>query len=134
MTDNRIYYYSSPIPSTPPARKSPGQPVVATGAEETKFAAVLSQKMQGLKFSQHAQTRLKARHIQLSPADVTKLGRAVDLAEQKGARDTLVMLEQGPGRRVAFIVSVPNRTVITALDNASMRENVFTNIDSAVIV
>jgi flagellar operon protein len=52
----------------------------------------------------------------------------VDRAEEKGARDSLVLL-----RDMAFIVSVSNRTVVTAMDGERLKENVFTNIDSAVI-
>lgn len=109
-------------------------PPAAASQEGGKFASLLAQQIQALKFSQHAQTRLAARRIQLSPADVARLGRAVEQGAHKGARDMLVLLEQPPGQRVAFIVNVPHRTVVTAVDNASMKDNVFTNIDSAVIV
>ena len=51
-----------------------------------------------------------------------------DVARAKGARSSLILTEAG-----AFVVSVSNRTVITAMDPAQMRERVVTNIDSAVI-
>ncbi len=66
--------------------------------------------------------------MQLNDADMTTLQLAVNRAEEKGARDSLVLL-----RDMAFIVSVPNRTVVTAMDSEHLKENVFTNIDSAVI-
>jgi flagellar operon protein len=84
---------------------------------------------QGLKFSAHAKERLSLRNINLSADDLSRMNDAVNKAAAKGARQSLLVMENQ-----AFIVSVPNRTVITALDNNSMKENVFTNIDSAVIV
>ena len=84
---------------------------------------------QPLRFSKHATERLEQRQIMLTPADVTRLTRAVDNAASKGARDSLILLN-----RTAFVVNVPNRTVITAVDEDHMRENVFTNIDSAVVL
>lgn len=84
---------------------------------------------QELKFSAHAKERLSLRNINLSSSDLSRMNDAVNKAAAKGARQSLLVMENQ-----AFIVSVPNRTVITALDNNSMKENVFTNIDSAVIV
>jgi len=83
----------------------------------------------GLKFSAHAKERLALRNIDLSSEDVARMTDAVNKAAAKGARQSLLVMDNQ-----AFIVSVTNRTVITALDGGSMRENVFTNIDSAVIV
>jgi len=83
----------------------------------------------GLKFSAHAKERLGLRNINLSEGDVARLTSGVDKAASKGARQSLLVMDNQ-----AFIVSVTNRTVITALDGSSMKENVFTNIDSAVIV
>ena len=82
-----------------------------------------------LKFSAHAKERLALRNIQLSADDIARITDAVNKAAAKGARQSLLVMDNQ-----AFIVSVTNRTVITALDGGSMKENVFTNIDSAVIV
>src|SRR5260221_14654702 len=82
-----------------------------------------------LKFSAHAKERLSMRNINLSAEDISRLTDAVNKAAGKGARQSLLVMDNQ-----AFIVSVTNRTVITALDCGSMKENVFTNIDSAVIV
>jgi flagellar operon protein len=92
------------------------------------FADVLHKSAHELKFSAHAQSRLTSRNIDLTPEIMRKLDEAVTGAEPKGARDSLVLLAG-----LAFIVNVPNRTVVTAMDGASVKENVFTNIDSAVI-
>ena len=95
---------------------------------ERSFDAILQKELQEVRFSKHAQERLNERNIQLDQKDLADLQQAVSLAEKKGANDSLVLL-----RDVAFIVSVKNRTVVTALDGESMKQNVFTNIDSAVI-
>jgi len=96
------------------------------------FDAVLQTSVdrgQALKFSAHAKERLALRNINLSEEDTARITDAVNKAAAKGARQSLLVMDQ-----MAFIVSVTNRTVITALDGGSMKENVFTNIDSAVIV
>jgi flagellar operon protein len=106
----------------------------ASRAAETvqPFDAVLqnaADKGVALKFSAHAKERLSLRNISLSPEDMARMSDAVNKAAAKGARQSLLVMDHQ-----AFIVSVTNRTVITALDGNSMKENVFTNIDSAVIV
>jgi len=94
------------------------------------FQKVLEQQLvKDLKFSAHAQQRLASRQIRLTPQEMSGLREAVGKAEAKGAKESLVVME-----RVALVVSVKNRTVITAVDSQSMKDNVFTQIDSAVIV
>jgi flagellar operon protein len=82
-----------------------------------------------IKFSGHAQVRLASRKITLSGDDIAKLGNAITKAAAKGARESLVLMDQA-----ALVVSVPNRTVITAVDKSALKENIFTNIDSAMIL
>ena len=84
---------------------------------------------QGLKFSAHASQRLRERQINLDPETMTKMNDAITKADSKGVQDTLVLTKDA-----AMIVSVPNRTVITAMDRAALEGNVFTNIDGAVII
>lgn len=96
------------------------------------FDAVLQTTVQqgsALKFSAHAKERLSMRNINLSAQDLSNITNAVNKAAAKGARQSLLVMNN-----LALIVSVTNRTVITALDDSNMKENVFTNIDSAVIV
>ncbi len=83
----------------------------------------------GIKFSGHAQTRLQSRQITLSDHDVARLGQAMTKAASKGAKDSLVLMD-----KTAFVVSVANRTVITAVASDALQENIFTNIDSAMIL
>jgi flagellar operon protein len=79
-------------------------------------------------WSAHAAARLRQRGIELTPDQTQRLETAVDKAAAKGAKDALVLLDDN-----AMVVSVTNRTVITALGTHQAKENVFTNIDSAVI-
>jgi flagellar operon protein len=108
-------------PSSAPAPAS-----VPTGPA---FADVLrTQPGQPVHFSSHALQRAERRGIDLSPATLGRLNDGVDRAAAKGARASVVFVDQ-----TAFVVAVPNRTVITAVDREHMKQQVFTNIDSAVI-
>ncbi|MCC6395759.1 MAG: flagellar protein [Bacteroidetes bacterium] len=98
------------------------------GTKESAFENALQEELRGLTFTRHARERLAARNMQLNDADMSNLQQAVNRAAEKGAKDSLVLL-----RDMAFIVSVRNRTIVTAMDSEHMKENVFTNIDSAVI-
>lgn len=84
---------------------------------------------QGVKFSQHAIDRMRSRGISLDPSDLEKLNKAVEKASQKGSKDTLVIMDGA-----AMVVNIKNKTVVTAMDTALMKENVFTNIDSTVLI
>jgi len=92
---------------------------------------VLKDKLieQEVKFSSHAKQRLDQRGIQLDAQAMSRLNSAVEKASQKGSNDSLVLMKD-----IAFVVNVRNRVVITAVDQASMKEHVFTNIDSAIIL
>lgn len=82
-----------------------------------------------VKFSGHALDRVRDRGIAMNNELMKKLEGAVDSAEKKGSKDSLILTQDA-----AFIVSVKNRTVITVLDRNAMSGNVFTNIDSTVVV
>lgn len=95
-------------------------------------AAVSFQQLldkEAIKFSAHAKMRLENRQIILSQEQMTKLNDAIVKAENKGAKESLILMD-----KTAFVVSVKNKTVITAIAEDSLKENVITNIDSAVIV
>jgi flagellar operon protein len=91
------------------------------------FDSIFQQELEKIKFSSHALKRLEERQIQLSGDEMVKINSAVERAEQKGARDSLVMMDS-----TAFIVNIPNKTIVTALPVNESDENVFTNIDSVV--
>lgn len=80
-------------------------------------------------FSNHAVKRLEQRGIELKPEQLNKIESAIDSAAAKGAKESLILLKD-----MALIVNVHNRTVVTAMDGSSMKDNVFTQIDSAVII
>lgn len=109
-------------------------PIRNTGSASFPDLLQQLQQNQRLHFSAHAQNRLNARDIQLTEASMEKLTDAVDRAAAKGARDALVLMPgAASGNDLALVVSVANRTVITAVDGDHLKDNVFTNIDSAVI-
>ena len=100
------------------------------------FEDVLRQQMGGtaesrseLKFSKHANMRLEQRDIALSADQSQRLEAGVAKASEKGIKESLVIVDS-----LAFIVNVPNQTVVTAMDQTESDENVFTNIDGAVII
>ncbi|MES2201228.1 MAG: TIGR02530 family flagellar biosynthesis protein [candidate division FCPU426 bacterium] len=108
------------------------EPASKTTAASLSFGQVLEAnlvKSGELKFSAHAQSRIQSRNIQLSVQDLSRLENGVAQAAAKGSRESLLLKDN-----LAFVVSVKNNTVITAVDASSMKGNVFTNIDSAVIV
>lgn len=123
-------FLPNPIQPVRTDRPQPRKPI-AGQTENSAFARVLDEKLpsQGVKFSQHAQERLKARNITLSANDLANLEGAVNSVARKGGKESLVMMKDA-----ALVVSIKNRTVVTALDKAQMQGNVFTNIDSAVIL
>lgn len=82
-----------------------------------------------LKFSKHASNRLSMRNIELSDEQVNRLQDGMQKANAKGIKDSLVIVD-----KLAFIVNVPSSTVVTAMDQNETSDNIFTNIDGAVIV
>ena len=91
------------------------------------FESIFQKELEKVKFSSHALKRLEERQIQLSDDEMFKINTAVEKAELKGSKDSLVMMNS-----TAFIVNIPNRTVVTAMPIGESNENVFTNIDSVV--
>lgn len=114
--------------------RSRKNPSIKSG--EVSFQEILAQKQAGqelaapeLKFSKHAAMRLSDRNINLSTEQLERLETGADKAESKGIRDSLVLMDS-----LAFIVNIPNRTVVTAMDFAESADNIYTNIDGAVII
>ncbi|MGO4498735.1 TIGR02530 family flagellar biosynthesis protein [Paenibacillus sp. 2RAB27] len=109
-------------------RRTPTQQVIPNGNNVNPTFQKIFQD-QFVRFSHHAEVRLKERGIQLKPEQIEKMNNAIDKAASKGAKDALLILA-GNG----YIVNVPNRTVVTALDGQAMNDHVFTQIDSAMII
>jgi flagellar operon protein len=82
-----------------------------------------------IQFSKHAQARLHSRGIEINNERLNQLTEAINKADSKGSKETLVLADDS-----AYVVSVKNRTVITVFDRENLREGVVTSIDSAVII
>ncbi|RAV22711.1 TIGR02530 family flagellar biosynthesis protein [Paenibacillus contaminans] len=109
-----------------PVRRTQAQPPSMTN-QASKFDNMLQSSM--VKLSHHAEMRLQQRGIELKPEQMAKLQGAIDKAAMKGSKESLVVCDN-----MAFIINVKSRTIVTAMDRDSMKENVFTQIDSAVIL
>ncbi len=107
---------------------------VNTNSEGLSFIEVLEQTKKNaqtgeLKFSKHADLRLAQRNIALTDEQLQRLNEGAKKAGEKGINESLVIMDD-----LTFIVNVKNSTVVTAMDMESSKENVFTNIDGAVII
>lgn len=105
-----------------------------TGKGSISFEEILKQKQDvtgssELKFSKHAAMRLENRNINLSEEQSERLESGVRKASEKGIRESLVIVDS-----LAFIVNVPNKTVVTAMDQNESDDNIYTNIDGAVVM
>ena len=102
---------------------------------EVRFESILFEKSQAvmprqdLRFSKHAALRLEDRNISLSDEQMARLNNGARKASEKGIKESLVIVDS-----LAFIVNVPNNTVVTALERTESDDSVFTNIDGAVII
>jgi flagellar operon protein len=133
MADSPIKAVNVPPTIAPVAPR--GIPVQIPPTGSPRFSDVLREStttpVSGtpLKFSAHAMQRLESRNIKLTTDDVARMNAMADKAAAKGAKQSLFLMND-----VAMVVSIKNRTVITAVDQDSMKDNVFTNIDSAAII
>jgi flagellar operon protein len=118
------------VPNANPAPKVSFQEILRAkqGIAPGASAGQSRETTEAVRFSAHAQTRLQSRQIALEDGQLQRLDGAVQKAASKGARDALVLMDD-----LAMVVSVKNRTVVTVVDRENLRQNVFTNIDSAVI-
>ncbi len=96
--------------------------------QDALLEAMDSSRETTLKFSKHASNRLADRNIELTKEQMDRLTEGTNKAGSKGIKDSLVMVDH-----LAFIVNIPKNTVITAMDQSQADENIFTNIDGAVI-
>ncbi|HYF83051.1 MAG TPA: TIGR02530 family flagellar biosynthesis protein [Clostridia bacterium] len=114
-----------PMPSAKPAEDK-------NTSKGSSFDAVFQEelsKQSEVKFSKHALERLQSRNIKLSKEDLNKIDNAVNKAAEKGVKETLIIMGNS-----AFIANVKNKTIITAATEDNLKNNVFTNIDGAVII
>lgn len=103
--------------------------VVKDNGEFDKLLQENIVKQSEVKFSKHAELRLKMRNINLSNEQKEKINNAVKKAQDKGVKDSLILMDN-----MAFVVNIKSKTVITAVNNNELKDNVFTNIDGAIII
>jgi flagellar operon protein len=119
------------IPKTnvPPVKK---QQVQTAGDLQRKFTQQLQEAMQEqqpVKFSHHAEVKMQRNGIVLSGEQLERMNDGIQKAKNKGANEAIMLMDN-----LAFVVSVKNDTVITAMQQNKMESQVVTNIDSAVIL
>jgi flagellar operon protein len=127
MTDKISIGQLYPTTVTPASLLQPKAGLNKVPQNGQSFQQIFKDKM--VRLSHHAEQRLEQRGIQLQPEQMAKIESAIDKAAAKGAKDSLILFKD-----MAFIVNVKNRTIVTALDSSSMQDNVFTQIDSAVVI
>lgn len=116
--------------------RSTKQTTASRTEEGLSFQEILNRKQSGavtdaqkLRFSKHAAGRLADRNIELTSGQMERLTDGARKAGEKGIQESLVVLDG-----LAFIVNIPNKTVVTAMEQAETQDNVFTNIDGAVFM
>jgi flagellar operon protein len=137
MDPNDLAIQNTPGILPGPAPRPVGTPVdIPPSTSSSSFRSILEQTQtspastsEPLRFSAHAMQRLQSRNITLTSDDISRMNDMADKAAAKGAKNSLFIV-----RDAAMVVSIKNRTVITAVDQDSMKDNVFTNIDSAAII
>ena len=105
---------------------TPAKPKAPAGLGKVSPLAGLED---GIRFSNHAIDRMRSRGISFNAEDRVRLTDAVNRAASKGAKDSLILMNDS-----ALIVSVKNKTVVTVMDKTALKENVFTNIDSTIVM
>lgn len=110
-----------------PAVTQQQKPQSSKNNEQTSFQDLLQNSL--VRFSNHAVKRLEQRGLDLKPDQLQKIESAINDVAAKGGKESLILLKD-----MALIVNVNNRTVVTAMDGSNMKNNVFTQIDSAVII
>ncbi len=113
-------------------KTKPVQDKEALTREGLSFQDILEKKsdtFREVRFSKHASNRLSTRNIELTDTQMERLQEGTRKAKAKGIQDSLVLVDS-----LAFIVNVPSSTVVTAMEQSEAQENIFTNIDGAVII
>ena len=105
---------------------------VSENADKDSFKSILTEmlrKNSEVNFSKHAVKRAIDHNIELTDENLSRLNEGVKMASEKNLEEPLILVGN-----TAFLVNIPNNTVITAVDSSDMKGNVFTNIDGTVII
>ena len=130
MDDIKLGFYTPVVTGNP--QSTPTAKTDASGTDTKSFADVLSEtlsKSSDVNFSKHAVKRAMEHNIDLNDESISRLNEGVRIAEEKKLEEPLILVGS-----TAFLVNIPNNTVITAVDSGNMKGNVFTNIDGTVII
>ena len=131
MDDIKLSFYTPVVTGNPQTVQT--RRTDASGTETKKsFADVLSETLNqssDVNFSKHAVKRAMEHNIELTDESISRLNEGVRIAEEKNLEEPLILVGS-----TAFLVNIPNNTVITAVDSGNMKGNVFTNIDGTVII
>jgi flagellar operon protein len=119
------YLYPNSVPPVTPAKRL--DPNVQQPQGTKSFQDVFRDSI--VRVSHHAGVRLAQRGIELKAEQMDKIHSAIEKAAAKGAKESLILMDN-----MAMIVNVKSKTIVTAMDGAAMKDNVFTQIDSAVII
>lgn len=120
------------MPQKPVTQTNPVQQKNNISTGKTGFGDILQDKIKqqsDVKISKHAELRMDARNIKINENQMKRIKQGIDKAQEKGVKDSLMLVDN-----IALVVNVKNRTVVTAANTQELKENVFTNIDGAVIV
>lgn len=131
MDDIRFSMYS-PIVTGKPGVQSGAKSTVTENGDGPSFQDVLAETLRQsseVSFSKHAVKRAAEHNLDLSGENLDRLNEGVKIAGEKNLEEPLILVGS-----TAFLVNIPNNTVITAVDSSSMKGNVFTNIDGTVII
>ena len=109
------------LPASNPALQSSN----AADFRQIMESAAMQRK---LEFSKHANMRLVSRNIEFTSEQMQRIEDGVARAHHKGIRDSLVLIDN-----IALVINIANKVVVTAL-NRQDQDQIFTNIDGAVIV
>ena len=130
VSDLQMNTLIKPLEPTKTTVYKPGS--TGKGGNGQKFNEILKEKLnpsRNVKFSTHAQNRIEQRNLNITTEDISRLDSGFQKLADKGSQNSLVLVDD-----TAYIVSVKNRTVVTALDKTEAVNNVYTNIDSVAIV
>lgn len=109
----------------------PNEKIQIKSSDKSSFSEILKEKIDEKNYdytiSNHAANRLK--EIKFNEEDMKNIGKGFEIAENKGAKNTVMIYKD-----VTLVASIENKTLITAVEKDRAKENVFTNIDSVVIL